>query len=110
MLQPLVENALYHGIKPCERKGMLIIQALLIDGHIEIEVLDNGAGMDGDTLNALREAILHTGQNKTNSYGVVNVNDRIQILAGTEYGLSFTSEQGTGTSVKIILPATQKGD
>ncbi len=110
MLQPLVENALYHGIKPCERKGMLIIQALLIDGHIEIEVLDNGAGMDGDTLNASREAILHTGQNKTNSYGVVSVNDRIQILAGTEYGLSFTSEQGTGTSVKIILPATQKGD
>ena len=45
----------------------------------------------------------------TNSYGVVNVNDRIQILAGREYGLSFTSEKGVGTSARIVLPKTLKG-
>ena len=51
----------------------------------------------------------HWGVNRTNSYGVVKVNDRIQILAGREYGLSFTSEKGVGTSARIVLPKTLKG-
>ena len=49
------------------------------------------------------------GREPDNSYGVVNVNDRIQILAGREYGLSFTSEKGVGTSARIVLPKTLKG-
>lgn len=109
MLQPLVENALYHGIKLCERKCMLMIQVLSRSDTIEIEVLDNGAGMDPDTLAALREAMDHTGQNRTSSYGVVNVSDRIRILAGPQYGLSFTSEKGVGTSVRIVLPKSLEG-
>lgn len=109
MLQPLVENALYHGIKLCDRKCVLMIQVLSRDDQIEIEVLDNGAGMDEETLESVREAMEHTGENRTNSYGVVNVNDRIRILAGQQYGLTFTSEKGVGTSAKIILPKTLKG-
>ncbi|WP_325199843.1 sensor histidine kinase [Oscillibacter sp.] len=110
ILQPLVENALYHGIKLCPRKCMLVIQIFSREDHIELEVLDNGVGMDGETLEALREAMAHTGQNRTNSYGVINVNDRIQILAGSQYGLTFTSEKGVGTSVRIVLPNTLKGE
>lgn len=110
ILQPLVENALYHGIKLCPRKCVLVIQILSRGDHIELEVLDNGVGMDEETLEALREAMAHTGQNRTNSYGVINVNDRIQILAGAQYGLTFTSEKGVGTSVKIVLPNTLKGE
>lgn len=106
MLQPLVENALYHGIKLCDRKCLLMIQVLPREDQIEIEVLDNGAGMDEDTLQALREAMEHSGQNRANSYGVVNVNDRIRILAGPQYGLRFISEKDVGTSVRIILPKT----
>lgn len=106
ILQPLVENSLYHGIKLCDRKCMLMIQIFSQEDKIELEVLDNGAGMDRDTLEALREAMAHTGQNRTNSYGVVNVNDRIRILAGSQYGLFFTSEKGVGTSAKIVLPKT----
>lgn len=109
ILQPLVENALYHGIKLCDRKCMLMIQVLSLEDRIEIEVLDNGAGMDEETLQAVREAMEHKGENKTNSYGVVNVNDRIQILAGREYGLKFTSEKDVGTSARIVLPKTLKG-
>ena len=109
MLQPLVENALYHGIKLCDRKCMLMIQVLSYGDRIEMEVLDNGAGMDAETLACVREAMEHRGENRTNSYGVVNVNDRIQILAGREYGLSFTSEKGVGTSARIVLPKTLKG-
>lgn len=109
MLQPLVENALYHGIKLCDRKCMLMIQVLSHGDRIEMEVLDNGAGMDAETLASVREAMEHRGENRTNSYGVVNVNDRIQILAGREYGLSFTSEKGVGTSARIVLPKTLKG-
>ena len=88
---------------------MLMIQVLSRSDTIEIEVLDNGAGMDPDTLAALREAMDHTGQNRTSSYGVVNVSDRIRILAGPQYGLSFTSEKGVGTSVRIVLPKTLEG-
>ncbi len=110
MLQPLVENALYHGIKLCDRKCILMIQVLSHGDKIEIEVLDNGAGMDTETLESVRRAMEHKEENRTNSYGVVNVNDRIQILAGPEYGLSFTSEKGVGTSVRIVLPKTLKGE
>jgi len=109
ILQPLVENALYHGIKLCDRKCLLMIQVLSREDEIEIEVLDNGAGMDEETLRSVREAMEHTGENRTNSYGVVNVNDRIRILAGPQYGLVFTSEKGVGTSAKIVLPKTLKG-
>ena len=86
-----------------------MIQVLSLEDRIEIEVLDNGAGMDEETLQAVREAMEHKGENKTNSYGVVNVNDRIQILAGREYGLKFTSEKDVGTSARIVLPKTLKG-
>lgn len=109
MLQPLVENALYHGIKLCERKCILMIQVLSHGDRIEIEVLDNGAGMDAETLESVRKAMEHKGENRANSYGVVNVNDRIQILAGQEYGLRLTSEKGVGTSARIVLPKTLKG-
>lgn len=109
ILQPLVENALYHGIKLCERKCMLMIQVLSQEDRIEIEVLDNGTGMDPETLESVRKAMEHQGENDTNSYGVVNVNDRIRILAGRGYGLSFTSEKGVGTSARIVLPKTLKG-
>lgn len=109
MLQPLVENALYHGIKLCDRKCILMIQVLSHGDRIEIEVLDNGAGMDAETLESVRKAVEHKGENRANSYGVVNVNDRIQILAGQEYGLRLTSEKGVGTSARIVLPKTLKG-
>lgn len=109
MLQPLVENALYHGIKLCDRKCILMIQVLSHGDRIEIEVLDNGAGMDAETLESVRKAMEHKGENRANSYGVVNVNDRIQILAGQEYGLRLTSEKGVGTSARIVLPKTLKG-
>ena len=56
MLQPLVENALYHGIKLCDRKCILMIQVLSHGDRIEIEVLDNGAGMDAETLESVRKA------------------------------------------------------
>lgn len=109
ILQPLVENALYHGIKVSDHKCMLMIQVFPKGDEIEIEILDTGVGIDEDTMAALREAMEHTGQNRANSYGVVNVNDRIRILAGEQYGLSFTSEKGLGTSAKIVLPKTLKG-
>lgn len=109
MLQPLVENALYHGIKVCDRKCMLIVQVMAKEDVLEIEVLDTGAGMDEETLKGLRDAMDHVGQNQTNSYGIVNVNDRIRILAGEQYGLTFTSEKGVGTSVRIVLPRDLKG-
>ncbi len=109
ILQPLVENALYHGIKETDRKCMLFIQAIADSRQIQLEVIDNGAGIDAQTAESLRKALLHEGNNPTDSYGLVNVNDRIQNFTSREYGISFESEPGIGTSVKILLPR-QKGD
>ena len=67
------------------------------------------SGMDAETLESVRKAMEHKGENRANSYGVVNVNDRIQILAGQDYGLRLTSEKGVGTSARIVLPKTLKG-
>lgn len=109
ILQPLLENALYHGIKETNRKCMLLIQAIADSRHIQLEVIDNGVGMDARTVKFLRSALLHDGNNPTDSYGIVNVNDRIQSFTSKEYGVSIESEPGKGTSVKILLPR-QKGD
>lgn len=110
MLQPLVENALYHGIKLCERRCLLMVNAFISDGTLQIEVMDNGAGMDVPTLAALNRAMAHDGPNLANSYGVVNVSDRIHVLAGERFGLHYTSEKNIGTSVRISLPGTLKGE
>jgi two-component system sensor histidine kinase YesM len=108
IIQPLVENSLYHGIKLVERKGLILIQIWKVNDDIEIEILDNGAGMDEEQLNSLTKSMEHRKKVRSGSYGVVNVNDRIRILAGSGYGISYTSEKDVGTSAKIKLPGSLK--
>lgn len=105
ILQPLVENALYHGIKNRRGIGTIVISGKEDHGDILLTVSDNGAGMNEEQLRALRAGVYedrHTG------LGLLNVHKRIRLYCGEPYGLFFASEKDKGTSVTIRLPKTLK--
>jgi two-component system sensor histidine kinase YesM len=108
ILQPLVENALYHGIKNKRQGGTIIVRAKQKnDDEVLLEVEDDGIGFTIDKLAQLQaeldddsgEIRLETG------FGIGNVNQRIKLYYGRQYGLSVRSEYTTGTCVTLIIPA-----
>jgi two-component system, sensor histidine kinase YesM len=104
ILQPIVENSIYHGIKEKRGLGHIEVRGRDLGDVIVFEVLDNGKGMSKDKLNALRNALNNGVQDKMEVYGVKNVNERLKIFFGAEYGLTFFSEEDVGTRVEIRIP------
>lgn len=109
ILQPLIENAYVHGLKPKCGIGNIDITAIHHNKRVEINVMDNGVGMDDKALENLNnlfrsdETGIRSGDT-WHSIGMKNVYDRIKHLYGTNYGLEITSSVGVGTLVKIVLP------
>ena len=109
-LQPIVENALYHGIKNRRRKGSIMVSASMDSNDIVISVTDNGIGMTDETVNQLLKSIkqrnseINDTVSKCESYGLYNVNERLRLKFGESYGLSISSIYGEGTCVKIKIP------
>lgn len=98
ILQPIVENAIGHGIDLLEdRKGVLSVYATATEDEVYIMVEDNGVGMDEETKE-------HMLSQNSKGYGMRNVNQRIKLLYGEEYGLHIESVVGEGTVVTIRLP------
>ncbi len=104
LLQPLVENAIYHGIKLRETKGHISISAHDDEHNIYIVVTDNGPGMTADKLAELNLACKSKEGERIDSYGVINVCKRMSILFGEEYTLSYTGAEGEGTAVTLPIP------
>lgn len=103
ILQPLVENAIYHGIKNKTGKGLIRILGKKVEGKILFQVIDNGVGMDSQQMkNIFSEE--YSKNSKGNGVGVKNVHERLQIYYGQDFGLSFESEVDHGTTVSIWLP------
>ena len=113
-LQPLVENAIYHGIKEVDHKGQILISGRDMGEIILLEVTDNGRGMDADGLAELIQAIDspldHQRGQKTGGMGVKNVHQRIKIYFGPQYGLSIESRKDEGTRIQIRFPAGFPGE
>lgn len=109
LLQPIVENSVVHGIAPLGNEGRIIIKGKLIDDIIEISVIDNGIGMEDYNLKKLMDNI-NNDEDGTEYYkiGMGNVNKRIKLIFGSEYGLNISSKKGEGTVVKIRIPAITK--
>lgn len=107
-LQPLVENALYHGIKYKREKGWIRISGELLDGALCLTVSDNGVGMDEEELNVLRREIERPCSETEKGFGLANVNERIHMYFGTDYGMTIESEKGRGTTVKIRIPLREE--
>jgi two-component system sensor histidine kinase YesM len=108
ILQPLVENAIYHGIKYKGSKGKITIKGWGEDDNIFIRVSDDGIGMDTETLNQTmkkaKERDRTDESEKSGGVGVQNVNTRLRLYYGEKYGLHFESTLGEGTEVTIKIP------
>ena len=105
ILQPLVENAIYHGVKERRGKGMLVVEAHAVEGELRLIVSDDGAGFPPDRLAAINAALEHDGQPlSSGGYGIRNVHERIRLTFGRPYGLSFASTRGGGTDALVRHP------
>lgn len=107
-LQPLVENALYHGIKYKRAKGTINVTGYLEDEMIILKVEDDGVGMSEEVLEKLQSEIMKPCQETDAGFGLANVNERIRMNFGPEYGMEISSKQDIGTSVVIKIPARIK--
>ena len=108
-VQPLVENALYHGIKNKRGKGKITVRGYREDSFFILEVQDNGIGMQPERLEQVRNALVHKQFVESKVYGLYNVNERIRLNCGEEYGLRISSTYQEGTTVKIFLPDADSG-
>jgi len=110
ILQPIVENAIHHGIEPLLEQGKVTIRFAVYADNLIITISDNGVGMNKDALMRLNKKIKHADfemvakTSSSSGIGVLNVNKRIQLLFGENYGLLFFSKLGIGTDVEISLP------
>ena len=102
VLQPLIENAIYHGLKYKEGKGLLIVRGYREGENAVLQIKDNGAGMDEQTLSHIFEK--HKVNYRSNGVGVYNVQKRLQLYYGMDYGITYSSKQGEGTTASIVIP------
>lgn len=106
-LQPLVENAIYHGIKYRETKGTILILGYEKEDSIIIQIIDNGIGMDEDTLYHIFDKKEQSG--KSNGVAIENVNRRLKLYYGENYGLNYESRINEGTTVSVIISKREGG-
>lgn len=108
-LQPLIENAIYHGVKQRRGQGKITIKGYQTGDAIHLEVADNGNGIEKEKLVEILREMEASFQEKKSFIGIglKSVNERIKIHFGKEYGLHISSESGQGTVVSILIPKTK---
>ena len=104
LLQPIVENGIVHGLERVDGHGLIRIQISTEESDLFITISDNGAGMDEETLHALRERVMHHDPEDTKSIGLYNINQRIHLYYGDDYYMSIDSTISDGTIVTLKLP------
>lgn len=105
ILQPLVENAIYHGLKEKRGKGKIIIKGAIENNKIHLKVIDNGIGIKKDKLKEINTLLRENDSCKRKiGYGSFNVNERIRLNYGEEYGIAYSSIYGKWTTVDIWHP------
>ena len=107
VLQPIIENAIYHGLKYKDSKGFLIVRGYREGEKAVLEVEDNGVGMDEETLSHIFEK--HKVNYHSNGVGVYNVQKRLKLYYGEEYGIVYKSKKNEGTRAVITIPVETGG-
>ena len=107
VLQPVIENAIYHGLKYKESRGLLLVKGFMKNGNAVLQVIDDGVGMDQETLDHIYER--HKVDYHSNGVGIYNVQKRLQLYYGNEYGIVYESKPGEGTTATITIPGQQEG-
>lgn len=112
ILQPLVENAIFHGFMAESQGGMIIVEAQENDNELVLTVTDNGIGMDEEKAERLlrseEEEAPRNARDRMRSIGIAHVNARIRLHYGEQFGLYITSQVGVGTKVIAILPKQRR--
>ncbi|SFF20608.1 two-component system, sensor histidine kinase YesM [Paenibacillus algorifonticola] len=103
ILQPIVENAIFHGIEPKEGPGVITIKVCAEDSLLQITVEDNGVGMSDEQISETMK-FRHPNRENSNGIGVQNVHNRIQMIYGEKFGLHIESKPLCYTKVHITLP------
>lgn len=110
-LQPLIENAIFHGIESLPSGGRIWVELFTTQSRLVIEVRDNGVGMDEEQLQRLREKLasssitpLEKASPRGSGLAITNVNARIQLAFGEKYGVQVYSTKGIGTQFQVSLP------
>jgi len=107
-IQPLVENALYHGIKNKRGTGKIVIKGRKENQKLIIEIADDGIGISKERLWQVNDGIRKKVLTGKDIYGLYNVNERIRLNFGEEYGIQIESVYGEGTRVQVILPCLEE--
>lgn len=108
LLQPILENALLHGISARLDSALIVISGMKVGQDLYFEIVDNGIGMDEEKVREVLSANQEKTQIPFSKMGIGNVNERIAILFGREYGLTIASTPGVMTKVMIHLPAIEE--
>lgn len=106
-LQPLVENSIVHGLDSTISGGKVVITVRSMSGHISIKVSDNGKGIPAEVLSRMFSSNFEFSSQSSSghkSIGLKNVDSRVKIFFGSEYGLSINSAVGEGTVAEIYIP------
>ncbi|MDE7301699.1 MAG: hypothetical protein K2N60_00110, partial [Oscillospiraceae bacterium] len=104
IIQPIVENAFVHGIEGEKSNGKIDIKVFYRSGTVMIDVSDNGQGIPPDKLRELLAKLEKNDTSSGKSIGLTNVNKRIKMYHGEQYGLSVETAPGRGTTIRITLP------
>ena len=104
VLQPLLENAFYHGIKPLRRAGTVSVTASGAGGMVTLEVADDGTGMDERRLRTVRDSFTGEIDLAADHIGLMNVAQRLRILFDTQAAVEIDSVAGHGTTVRLMIP------
>ncbi|MCG4580808.1 sensor histidine kinase [Clostridium cochlearium] len=107
IVQPLVENSIYHGLKLQKQKGMINVSVFSEHGFLFIKVLDNGLGMNNEKLIALRKNLCESIE--TDHYGLYNINERLKLAFGEKYSIEIKSKLKIGTEVLLKIPLISEG-
>ncbi|MCQ4086550.1 sensor histidine kinase [Saccharibacillus sp. JS10] len=109
-LQPIIENAVIHGIEPLEEGGMITVKITDADDHVHIEIADNGPGMNPDKIQDILEERVVEPEGHSTGIGFGNVVRRLRLFYGVSDVIEICSEDGQGVHVLLKLPKTRRSD
>ncbi|WP_319562219.1 sensor histidine kinase [Marispirochaeta sp.] len=104
LLQPIIENAILHGIRESENQGRIDLRVRVKNDQLKISIRDNGIGADEETLKGFLTKSAASSNSGFSGIGLYNIYRRIQLNYGTKYGMDIRSRPGEGTEVFLILP------
>ncbi len=108
LLQPVLENALIHGVEPSGKAGLIVVKGSLHEGKLHFSVTDNGVGMNQEQIAQLLQSDNLKDRGRLNGIGISNVQNRIKLLYGPEFGLLINSVEAVFTTVDIYLPVIRE--